>query len=183
MSFGRSVDRGGSYNRLVEPSWSDPLDTSYSKAKGGRWNAPGGFGVLYLSSTDHMARAQVDHKLVGTPFDIDDLDPTEQHDLIEVDVSVGEFLECVSDAGLQAAGLPASYPVDGSGMTVSHAVCQPVGACAYAESSLCGVACRSVARRAAADDEELCVFDRDVASLVRETGRRTFSDWYLGAPA
>ena len=178
MSYGRSVSRGGAYNRLVAPSWNDPLDTSYSKAKGGRWNAPGGFGVLYLNTSDRMARAQVDHKLAGQPLDIDDLDPAEQHDLVDVEVAVGDFLDCVSDAGLQAVGLPASYPVDGSGATVGHAVCQPVGASAYAEP-LRGVACRSVARRAAADDEELGVFDRDVASTVRRIARRTFSEWYL----
>jgi len=181
VSFGRSVSRGGAYNRLVEPSWKDQLDPSYFKTKGGRWNPPGGFGMLYLNSSDHMARAQVDHKLAGTPFDIDDLDPAEQHDLVEIELSSQDFLDCVSDAGLQAAGLPASYPLDGSGATVGHAVCQPVGASAYAEP-LCGVACRSVARRAAPDDEELGVFDRDVTSMVRQTARRTFSDWYLGVP-
>jgi hypothetical protein len=181
VPFGRSVSRGGAYNRLVEPSWNEPLDTSHSEAKGGRWNAPGGFGVLYLNRSYQLARAQVDHKLAATPFDIDDLDPAELHDLVDVEVAVGDFLDCVSDAGLEAVGLPAGYPKDGSGATVGHAACQPIGASAYAEP-LRGVACRSVARRAAAGDEELGVFDRDVGSTVRRIARRTFSDWYLGVP-
>ncbi|MGH2997143.1 MAG: hypothetical protein ACRDM9_12585, partial [Gaiellaceae bacterium] len=63
MAYGRTIRRGGPYNRLAEPSWSDPLDTSYSRRRGGRWNPPGSFGALYLNRDLRIARLQVQHKL------------------------------------------------------------------------------------------------------------------------
>jgi RES domain-containing protein len=181
VSYGQAVRRGGAFNRLAEPSWSDPLDTSYSKRRGGRWNAPGSFGVLYLNASDPTARLQVHHKLAGHPYAIEDLDPTEQHDLVEVHVTEADVLDCASDQGLQAVGLPASYPLDDDARPVPHEDCQPVGAAAYLEP-LSGIACRSAAAGAAQPDEELAVFDRAVTHAVTQTGRRPFSDWYLGQP-
>lgn len=172
--------RGGACNRLADPHWVDPLDTSFSKQYGGRWNAPGSYGVLYLNATVRMARLQVEHKLAGHPYAIEDLDPAEQHDLVEVDVTETDALDLVSDEGLQAAGLPVSYPLDTAGRPVDHAQCQPIGQAAYDEP-LPAIACRSAATGAAAGDEELAVFDHH-AGIVTPTGRRPFADWYLGLP-
>jgi hypothetical protein len=49
VSYGLAVRRGGEYNRLAQPDWEDPLDTSYLKQRGARRNAPGAFGMLYLT--------------------------------------------------------------------------------------------------------------------------------------
>ena len=181
MAYGRTVRRGGAYNRLAEPSWADPLDTSFSRQPGGRWNAPGSFGVLYLNASDRVARLQVDHKLAEQPYGIEDLDPTEQHDLVDVDVQETDALDLVSDAGLEAVGLPVSYPRDALGHPVEHARCHPVGQAAYDEP-VPAIACRSAAGAATPADEELAVFDRD-AAIVTQTGRRPFADWYLGQAA
>jgi RES domain-containing protein len=178
VSYGQTVRRGGACNRLAEPSWVDPLDTSFSMQHGGRWNAPDSYGVLYLNATERMARLQVEHKLAGHPYGIEDLDPAEQHDLVDVEVQETDALDLVSDEGLQAVGLPVSYPLDADGQPVTHAECQPVGQAAYDEP-LPAIACRSAATGAAPTDEELAVFDRDVG-LVTQTGRRPFADWYLG---
>jgi hypothetical protein len=178
MAYGRTVRRGGACNRLAEPHWADPLDTTFSKLHGGRWNAPGSYGVLYLNMTEQMARTQVEHKLAGHPYHIEDLDPAAQHDLVEVDVAETDALDLVSDEGLDAVGLPFSYPLDADGQPVGHAQCHPVGQAAYDEP-LPAIACRSAAAGAAKADEELAVFDRD-AGIVTETGRRAFADWYLG---
>ena len=178
MSYGQTVRRGGGCNRLAEPSWVDPLDTSFSKEHGGRWNTPDSYGVLYLNVTERMARLQVEHKLAGQPYGIEDLDPAEQHDLVDVHVHETDALDLVSDEGLQAVGLPVSYPLDADGQPVTHAECQPVGQAAYDEP-LPAIACRSAATGAAPTDEELAVFDRDV-DLVTQTRRRPFADWYLG---
>jgi RES domain-containing protein len=178
VAYGQTVRRGGACNRLVEPHWADPLDTSFSKQHGGRWNAPGSFGVLYLNLSERMARVQVEHKLAGHPYAAEDLDPAEQHDLVEVDVAETDALDLVSDEGLQAVGLPVSYPVDADGRPVEHEQCHPVGRAAYDEP-LPAIACRSAAAGAARGDEELAVFDRD-AGIVTRTGRRPFADWYLG---
>jgi hypothetical protein len=180
VSYGRTTTRSGEYNRLADPAWEDPLDIAYSKATGGRWNAPGSFGILYLNNGESMARAQVAHKLAGQPFTVEDLDPTEQHDLVEVAVDPpATVLDCVSADGLDAVALPASYPAGGQGAIVGHAMCQPIGAAARADGQD-GIACRSAADGTTHGDEELALFDRAVERLVSLTGRRSFAGWYLG---
>ena len=57
-----------------------------------------------------MARAQARHKLAGQPYGIEDLEESEQHDLVDVAVPAGDYLDCVTDAGLEAVGLPDGYP-------------------------------------------------------------------------
>jgi hypothetical protein len=177
VSYGRQVQRGGDYNRIAEPSWEDPLDISFSRTAGGRWNAPGTFGALYLNAAEHLARLQVDHKLAGQPFQIEDLDPDEQHDLVGVRVEDSVVLDCVSGEGLTEVGLPASYSSDDAGHPVPHEDCQPVGAAAR-EDGQTGVACRSAAIGAPASDEELVVFDTAI-SRVAQTGRLAFRTWFL----
>jgi hypothetical protein len=179
VSYGQTVRRGGAYNRLAEPTWADPLDTSHSTHVGGRWNPSGAFGALYLNRDLKIARLQVRHKLAGYPYDIEDLDPSEQHDLVEVQVDDCDPLDCVTAAGLAAVGLTGRYPLDGGGAPVTHAVCQLIAVEAY-KADRPGVACRSAAAHASNSDEELAVFDRDTG-LVRQTARRPFSDWYPGA--
>jgi RES domain len=179
VSYGQTVRRGGDYNRLAEPSWADPLDTGYSRHEGGRWNPPGIFGALYLNRDLRMARLQVHRKLADYPYDVEDLDPSEQHDLVEVQVDDCDPLDCVTADGLQAVGLTDQYPLDSRGEPVTHAVCQDIAVEAY-KANRPGVACQSAAADATNSDEELAVFDRD-AGLVRQIARQPFSDWYLGA--
>lgn len=182
MAYGRTIRRGGAYNRLAEPSWMDPLDTSYSKQHGGRWNPPGSFGVLYLNRDLRMARLQVQHKLRGQPYGVEDLDEDEQHDLVNIEVSERDWLDCVTAPGLEAVGLPATYPRHPNGRPVRHADCQPVGKAAF-DDGCPGTACRSVAGGATPTDEELAVFDRDVNAAVRMTGRQPFAEWFWGTPS
>jgi hypothetical protein len=181
VSYGNVVERDGAFNRLADPAWADPLDTAFSKAKGGRWNAPGSYGVLYLNNGEPMASAQVAHKLAGQPFAVEDLDPDEQHELIEVTVGLGQVLDCVSDDGLTAVGLPVSYPNDATGAAVRHSDCHPVGAASLADGQD-GIACRSAANGTTPDDEELALFEDPAKTLVTMTARRPFKDWYLGTP-
>jgi hypothetical protein len=176
VSFGLRVGRGGAYFRLADPGWEDPLETSYSRAAGGRWNMPGTFGVLSLNATVPMARLQVAHKLAGQPYAVEDLDESEQHDLVSVAVPEGDHLDCVSDEGLAAVGLPASYPLDPAGVSVGWETCRPIGQAAYSDGAP-RIACRSAVAGATAQDEELGVFDREAAN-VAITDRRPFADWY-----
>jgi hypothetical protein len=87
---------------------------------------------------------------------------------VDVEVPEGDYLDCVTDAGLEAVGLPGSYP-----RAVGHAECRPVGAAAR-DAGRPGVACRSVA---APEGEELAVFDIAAGGVVM-TGRRAFADWF-----
>jgi hypothetical protein len=177
MAYGETVRRGGGeYNRLAEPAWSDPLDISFSRAAGGRWNQPGSYGVLYLNLGVTVARAQADDRLAGLPYGVEDLDESEQHDLVDVQVRDDEYLDCVTDNGLDVVGLPRSYPRHPDGSAVGHHECWPVGAAARA-GGRAGVACRSAVGGAPDDAEELAVFDTHAGS-VRQTGRRSFADWY-----
>jgi hypothetical protein len=178
VAYGQTVRRGGAYNRLAEPHWADPLDTSFSKQHGGRWNAPGTYGVLYLNASEQLARIQVEHKLAGHPYGIEDLDPVEQHDLVEVDVAETDALGLVSDEGLDAVGLPAGYPLDEDDQPIAHEQCHPVGQAAY-DASLPAIACRSAVTGAQPAGEELAVFDRD-SQIVTQTARHPFAIWYLG---
>jgi RES domain len=180
VAYGRTIRRGGSYNRLAEPSWADPLATNYSTDRGGRWNPPGSFGVLYLNRDLRVARLQVQHKLRGQPYGVEDLDESEQHDLVEVEVAERDWLDCVTAAGLQAVGLPETYPRHRNGRPVRHVDCQPIGQLAF-EDARPGIACRSAATGASPTDEELGVFDRDVDTSVQMTGKHLFADWFWGA--
>jgi hypothetical protein len=182
VAYGRTIRRGGFYNRLTEPSWADPLDTSYSRQRGGRWNPPGRFGVLYLNRDLRVARLQVQHKLQGHPYGVEDLDESEQHDLVSVEVADRHWLDCVTVAGLEAVGLPASYPRRANGRAVRHVDCQPIGRAAF-DDGRPGIACRSGATGAFLADEELAVFDRGSDTGVRMTGRQPFADWFWGAPS
>jgi hypothetical protein len=176
VAYGETARRGGAYNRLAEPAWIDPLDIGYAGERGGRWNAPGSYGTLYLNRSVAVARAQARHKLAGQPYGIEDLDESEQHDLVDVQVPEGDYLDCVTDAGLHAVGLPVSYPRHRDGSAVEHSDCRPVGAAAR-RAGRPGVACRSAAATAPADDEELAVFDTAAGGVVM-TGRLAFADWY-----
>jgi RES domain-containing protein len=177
VSYGLTVRRGGEYNRLAEPRWRDPLDTSFAKRTGGRWNPPGSFGVLYLNRDERTARLRADHKLAGQPYGIEDLEPAEQHDLVVVDVPEAERLDCVTDSGLEAVGLPSSYPLRADGEPVGHHVCQQIGQRAY-EADHTGIACRSAATGADGSDEELALFEGHTVPEVKH--RRPFAAWYLG---
>ena len=182
MAYGRTIRRGGAYNRLAEPSCADRLDTSYSQLRGGRWNAPGSFGVRYLNRDLRMARLQVLHKLSGHPYGVEDLDESEQRDLIDVEVAERDWLDCVTAVGLESVGLPDTYPRHRNGRPVRHATCQPVGPAAF-DDGRPGIAYRSAATGASSTDEELGVFDRDVRASAQMSGRRLFADWFWGAPS
>jgi RES domain-containing protein len=172
--------RGGEYHRVADPSWSEPLDGSYSMQFGGRWNAPGSFPVTYLSADLGTAKANarrlLTHRLSGQPFRAEDLDPTELPVLVSVEVPDDRYLDVVSDAGCARSGLPATYPDDGSGHVVSWSRCQEVGRRAR-EAALPGVACRSAAPRAPLDGEELALFGRP-ALVLEPRAVRPFGQWY-----
>jgi RES domain len=181
VAYGRAIRRGGSYNRLADPSWADPLDTGYSKQRGGRWNPPGSFGVLYLNRDLRMARLQVQHKLRRHPYGVEDLEESEQHDLVAVEVAERDWLDCLTGSGIKAVGLPATYPRHANGRPVRHETCRPIGQAAF-DDDYPGIACRSAAADVTSRDEELAVFDR-AAAAVRMTDRRPFVEWFWGSPA
>jgi hypothetical protein len=171
----RHVERGGTYVRVVDPDWRDPLDTTFSRRSGGRWNPPGAFGALYLCRDVETARANARRLLAGAPFTFDDLLPERRPALVEVAVPPARHVDAVTARGLAALDLPATYPLDGHGRVVPHERCQPVGAAAFAAGEP-GIACRSAALEAPRGGEELALFDR--GARPRRGRKRRFERWY-----
>lgn len=168
------VRRDGAYHRVANPRWHDPLDGSFSLRRGGRWNAPASFPVVYLNRTIEVARANVRRRFAGRPFGPEDLEPGEAPVLVGTTVPPADYVDVVSDAGCRAAGLPASYPLD-AGRAIPHGRCQPIGQRAWDERWP-GVACRSAAAGCGRDDEELAWFER--GERLPAATIRAFDDWF-----
>jgi hypothetical protein len=135
--------------------------------------------VLYFNRELRMPRLQVQQKLRGHPYGVEDLDESEQHDLVNVKVTEHDWLDCISVQGLEAVGLPPTYPRHQNGRPVRHADCQSVGQAAF-DDGRPAIACRFATTGASSTDEELGVYDRDVATSVQMTGRHSFADWFWG---
>lgn len=168
----RHVNRSGRYFRIAERSWDAPLSPDHSRKRGGRWNPPGSFGVIYLNRTVELARAQVRRKLEPRGIRPEDLDPAAGPNLVTVDIPRKRYVDAVSTAGLESLGLPATYPRSKSNREVPHSDCQPIGRKAW-EAGEHGIACRSAA---AENFEELALFDRGLALAARSTER--YAEWY-----
>lgn len=169
----RHLRRGGPHFRVAEPSWADPLSGAYSQARGGRWNPPGAFDVVYLNASIEVARAQVHRRLAPLAIGPEDLDPGTAPVLIETEVPAEAYVDAVTEPGLRSLGLPASYPLDEKGAPVPHAACQPVGATARAAGEP-GIAARSAATTPSPGEELAYFGDRRLG--VRK--RRAFAEWF-----
>jgi len=169
----RHVRRGGRHFRVADPSWEDPLSGSFSRVRGGRWNPPGAFDVVYLNATEAVARAQVRKSLAPLAIGPEDLDPGSAPVLIATEVPTDSYVDATGDAGLRSLGLPVEYPLDAGGAPVGHAVCQPTGVAAQAAGEP-GIAARSAAE-VPSPGEELAYFG-DGRLSVRE--RRAFAEWF-----
>lgn len=133
---------GRAWLRVADPEWDDPLDPSHAAREGGRWNPPGSHPTLYTSADIRSARLQLERLLDGQPARIDDLGP-DAYLLVALRLPARQdAADAVSDEGLEALGLPTSYPVDSEGARVRRERCQPVGAALRAEE-VRGVWCRS----------------------------------------
>jgi RES domain-containing protein len=123
-----TLTRGGRYYRVVDRTSIDPLDTSYSKASGGRWNPPREFGALYLFATPSVAAANARCQFTRRAINLFDLLPAARPELVTVDVPRISALDVVTARGVRAAGLPATYPYG-----VSWPPCQAIARDAYAD--------------------------------------------------
>lgn len=173
----RHVERGGHYLRIAESGWRDPLSGKHSRESGGRWNAPGGFEVVYLNATVEVARAQVRRKLEPRGIFPEDLDLDQGPDLIHTEVPKQSYVDACTERGLVSRGLPPSYPLDGGGEDIPHSTCQSIGQKAW-DAGEAGIACRSAAS-APEKGEELAYFSRDRKLSVKQ--REPFARWYWRA--
>jgi hypothetical protein len=171
----RRIRRSGRYLRVTEPDWEEPLDGTHAAQRGGRWNPPESFPVVYLCRSVEVARANVYRLLADQPYGPEDLRPEAAPVLVVTTVPRRHYLDVITDAGCRAVGLPATYPRDSSRRLIGHARCQRIGERAWAEG-LPGVASRSAASTAPRDGEELAYFVRDRRLVARET--ISFEEWF-----
>jgi RES domain len=168
------IRRGGPYLRVADPDWDDPLDGSYAAERGGRWNPPESFPVVYLCRSIPVARANVHRKLEGQPYGPEDLRPRAGPVLVRTTVPEDRYLNVVTDAGCRDVGLPGTFPLDSRRRTVTWRRCQPIGERAW-EAGLPGVAARSVT----GTGEELAYFGR---RKLRRGAIRSFEQWFWDPP-
>jgi RES domain-containing protein len=162
---------------VVDPAWKRPLDPSFAAERGGRWNPPSSFPVLYLCASHGVARANVRRRFAGLPYGVLDLRPDRRPALVETDVVEHRAVDVVTDPGCRAAGLPATYPFDARGRRIGWHRTQPIGATAWAQDER-SIACRSAALRKDEHGEELAWFVRTPADRLTVARRRSFDDWF-----
>jgi hypothetical protein len=172
----RRVRRGGAYFRIADLGWADPLSAVYSLTRGGRWNRPGSFRVLYLNRDLQTSRANLARKFTGRPYGPEMLDPAQGPVLIETTVTDTGFVDAVTDEGCVDLGLPVTYPLDDEGKEVGGDRCQPIGSRAW-DAGKSGIACRSAATHDRAG-EELALFVRAGEPALPVDRRLAFDAWF-----
>ncbi len=171
----RLVD-GRSWFRVADEHWDDPLDTSFARHHGGRWNPPDSFPTLYLNEDVDTARSQIARMVSGWPVDPEDLDAP--FVLVTVTLPRNQIVaDAVTDAGLERLGLPVTYPVDSTGSGIPQSVCRPIGA-AVKLSGLRGVHARSAANRDGSGRELAWFPARASSKAQRAAPDRPFADWW-----
>lgn len=128
--------------RAADPAWADPLDPSYARDRGGRWNPPGSFPALYLNGDVATARMQIERMLAGSPVTVDDLDDEAYVLVAATLLGAQTCADATSQEGLRSLGLPDTYPRDSDGDEIDHHVGQPIGGQVH-DAGLDAVWCRS----------------------------------------
>jgi len=175
----RTCSSGRTCLRVVDPDWEHPLDPAVSMARGGRWNPAGAFPVIYLNADLATARANarllVEQAMHGMPFGFEDLDPDGLPGLIEVHLPTGDVHDACTPTGLQAAGLPTTYPRRPSGDPVPWSACQRVGARAH-QAGVDRIVYRSAANAAGAG--EVAWFTGNAGPLAVASPVQSFVTWF-----
>ncbi len=162
------VPDGHVWLRITRPHYADPFDPSFAHVRGGRWNPPGSWPTLYLNEDLATVHAQVLHLFAGRGVEPDDLDDDAPIRLAACTLPGRQRVcDAISDAGLDAVGLPSTYPLQADGSQVPHATTTQIGVSVH-RRGLRGVWCRS----AAGIGHELAWFPAERAA-ARPTWRST----------
>lgn len=165
--------------RIGDPAWANPLDPSFARHQGGRWNPPDSFPTLYLSEDLVTARLNLRAFIAGRPYEPEDLRDDMGPSLVGCVLPRRQVVcDAHTPAGLHAAGLPDTYPLERDGTPVAHAHCQPIGTKAR-EQHLRGVRTRS-ARSPDGAGRELAWFPATARSAARRVRTMSFAAWFWG---
>jgi hypothetical protein len=160
--------------RVCKSTWEDPVDTSFARQSGGRWNSPESWDALYLSRDLVTARSQLDLMVEGSFVTVNDL-RTEVYQLVGVGLPNDQVaVDVVSADGVAAAGFASTYPLDGAGNIFRHEDCWPVAREGF-DADLDGVECRS-AKTTNGSSSEFCWWPRG-RKVTSVTGRVTLEHW------
>lgn len=168
--------------RVADTSWADPLDPTWARDHGGRWNPPDSFAALYLNQDLATARAQIHRLLDGSPVNPEDLRDDAPYVLVRVRLPLRQLVAgALDDAELGGLGLSATYPLDDDGRPVPHEACQPIGAAVH-EQGRRGVWCRS-AVTTGGEGREVAWFPSGSRSRAQMGGEPIpFSRWWSAEP-
>ncbi|MEX1164560.1 MAG: RES family NAD+ phosphorylase [Nitriliruptor sp.] len=167
------------WSRIYDASWDDPLDPSFARLLGGRWNPPGSWPTLYLDEDVVTARLNLTRFIADWPYEPEDLaDDTGPHLAIATLPRSQRVADLHSAKGVAAVGLPASYPLDRTGELVGPGVCQAIGEQVHT-AGLRGVRCRS-AQAPLGAGREVAWFPATSRSRAHLVTRRPFTDWFWG---
>ena len=165
--------------RIADPDWADPLDPGFARRRGGRWNPPGSFPVLYLNEDLATARLNLRGFIARWPYEPEDLRDDRGPTLVGCVLPRRQIVcDAHSPAGVRAAGLPDTYPFDKDGAPVPYTRCRPIGARAKA-AGLRGVHARSAQARDGAG-RELAWFPASARSVARRVRTLAFAAWFRG---
>ena len=160
--------------RIVDPAWENPLDPGFAGCRGGRWNPPASFPVLYLNEDMLTARLNLLTFIVKWPYEPEELRDETGPVLVGCALPPRQIVCEV----YTVAGLPETYPVDGDGAPVTHVRCQRIGEGAK-EAGLRGVRTRSAQFRDGTG-RELAWFPASTRELARQQRVLEFGEWFRG---
>lgn len=139
------VPDGHVWLRLTRPHYADPFDPTFAQRRGGRWNPAESWPTLYLNEDMGTVHAQVRHLFAGRAIEPDDLDDDAPIRLAAATLPGRQRVaDVITEAGVVAVGLPATYPLDGGGAPLPHSTTQAIGTSVHGQGHR-GVWCRSAA--------------------------------------
>ena len=173
------LDDNHEWLRIADVAWDNPLDPSFAAVVGGRWNPPASFPVLYLNEDVVTARLNLRAFIANWPYGPEDLRDMAGPVLVSATLPRHQKVADVhTPGGVEAVGLPATYPHDLEGKVVPHEICQPIGMRIRA-AELRGVRCRS-ARSPSRAERELAWFPATSRSVARLIATLSYVEWYWG---
>ncbi|MGI9018519.1 MAG: RES family NAD+ phosphorylase [Euzebya sp.] len=174
-----SLPDGHKWHRICEAQWADPLDDTFAKSHGGRWNPPGSWPTLYLNEDLVTARLNLDLFIAGWPYEPEDLhDDSGPHLAVATLPRNQAVADVHTPTGVAAVSLPPTYPHDAAGEPVPHSSCQAIGEQVHA-AGLRGVRCRS-AQAPHGAGRELAWSPATSRSQAHLLARLPFTDWFWG---
>lgn len=170
---------GHRWLRICDADWADPLDPTFARVRGGRWNPPDSWPTLYLNEDLVTARMNLSSFIAGWPYRPEDLNDATGPHLAVATLPRSQIVADVhSPDGVSAVGLSDTYPVDADGKTVPHEICQPIGV-DVKQTGLRGVRCRS-AQAPLGAGRELAWFPATSRSRAVLIERHQYVDWFWG---